>query len=405
LLLAAGIALGQAPKPEFEVASIKPAEPIQAQTAAGNLHLGTQIDGARVDIGSLPLADLISMAIRVKPYQLSGPDWMSAGRFDVMGKMPEGATKEQVPEMLQALLTDRFKLTIHRETTTRSISSTQISRIPYTDKYALIVGGSITTAGQFTMGSGTNLPVWVGGTYAAFNSPAPTVVQPPTASDFDFLAARTSLDNLSSNTLENYGTAVIATPTSNGTNYVLTATGSGLLVYNVDASYFDNSNLGFQVNVSTGQSVVINVTGAAADFTLSKGTVIVYNGVTVNANTTGGVPVLFNLPEVTTLNTSNGAINGSILAPYAIFNSPNQDVDGQIIAASVEGLAETHDQYYNGTLPSLSTATPEPATFLLFGVALIAIGPFGPGQLSPAAERRARPASDQTHQDAGNAID
>ena len=47
---------------------------------------------------------------------------------------------------------------------------------PYTDKYALIVNGSITTSGQFTMGSGINLPVWVGGTYTAFNSPAPTVV-------------------------------------------------------------------------------------------------------------------------------------------------------------------------------------------------------------------------------------
>jgi choice-of-anchor A domain-containing protein len=106
----------------------------------------------------------------------------------------------------------------------------------------MIVNGSITTGGSFTMGSGTNLPVWVGGTYTAFNSPKPTVVQPPTASDFDFLAARTSLDNLSSNTLENYGTATTVTPTSNGTNYVLTATGTGLLVYNVAASYFDNQN-------------------------------------------------------------------------------------------------------------------------------------------------------------------
>jgi len=126
--------------------------------------------------------------------------------------------------------------------------------------------------------------------------------------------------------------------------------------------------------VSSGQSVVINVTGASADFTLSKGTVVVYNGNTVNANTIGGVPVLFNLPEVTTLNTSNGEIDGSILAPCAVFNSPNQDMDGQIIVASVEGLAETHDQYYNGVPPSLNTATPEPATLFLFGGALLAMG-------------------------------
>jgi hypothetical protein len=100
--------------------------------------------------------------------------------------------------------------------------------------------------------------------------------------------------------------------------------GTGLLVYNVAASYFTSS---------------------------SKGTVVVYNGNTVTANTTGGVPVLFNLPEVTSLSTSNGSINGSI-------------------------LAETHDQYYNGLLPSL-VATPEPATFLLFGGALIAFGMIG----------------------------
>jgi choice-of-anchor A domain-containing protein len=244
---------------------------------------------------------------------------------------------------------------------------------PYTDHYAMIVNGSITTTCCFTMGSGTNLPVWVGGTYTAFNSPAPTVVQPPTASDFDFLAARTSLDNLSSNTLANYGTAVTATPTNNGTNYVLSPSGSGFFVYNVDYSYFTNQNYGFEVDVATGQSVVINVTGAPADFTLSKGTDVVYNGVPVNANTTGGVPVLFNLPEATTLNTSNGIIVGSVLAPFAAFNSPDQDVDGQLFVASVTGLAETHDQYYNGTLPSL-VSTPEPATLFLVGGALAAIG-------------------------------
>jgi choice-of-anchor A domain-containing protein len=244
---------------------------------------------------------------------------------------------------------------------------------PYTDRYAMIVNGSIATTCCFTMGSGTNLPVWVGGTYTPFNSPAPTVVQPATASDFDFYAARTTLDNLSSSTLANYSTAVTATPASNGTNYVLTPTGSGLFVYNVDYSYFTNQNLGFEVNVVSGQSVVINVTGAPANFSFSKGTVVVYNGVTANANTTGGVPVLFNLPEVTTLNTTNGALVGSVLAPFAAFNSPNQVVDGQLFVASVTGLAETHDQYYNGTLPSMASA-PEPATLFLVGGALIAIG-------------------------------
>jgi uncharacterized protein (TIGR03435 family) len=77
---------------------------------------------------------LITKAYDVKLYQISGPDWvtsmsaqMSAQRFDVLAKMPDGTTKEQVPEMLRTLLADRFKLTIHRDTKEHAV-------------YALVVG-------------------------------------------------------------------------------------------------------------------------------------------------------------------------------------------------------------------------------------------------------------------------
>jgi uncharacterized protein (TIGR03435 family) len=68
-----------------------------------------------VDIRYMSLSRLILTAYRLKPYQLSGPDWMWSQRFDIMAKLPEGASKAQVPEMLQALLAERFKLAIHRE--------------------------------------------------------------------------------------------------------------------------------------------------------------------------------------------------------------------------------------------------------------------------------------------------
>src|ERR1700681_2549902 len=102
---------GQTPAagPVFDVATVKAAGPLQAQMAAGKLHIGMSIDAARVDIGSMSLAELIPVAFAVKPYQVSGPDWMKENRFDILAKMPEGATKEQVPQMLQALLADRFK--------------------------------------------------------------------------------------------------------------------------------------------------------------------------------------------------------------------------------------------------------------------------------------------------------
>jgi uncharacterized protein (TIGR03435 family) len=51
----------------------------------------------------------------VKSYQVTAPDWIASQRFDIIAKLPEGASKEDVPKMLQALLEDRFKLALHRE--------------------------------------------------------------------------------------------------------------------------------------------------------------------------------------------------------------------------------------------------------------------------------------------------
>jgi uncharacterized protein (TIGR03435 family) len=136
LLIACGLpgsVFAQAPaaapaRPSFEVASIKAAPPIDPRKImSGQMHIGMSVDSARVDIGSLSLADLVRTAYKVKAYQITGPDWMAAQRFDVLAKMPEGAKKEQVPEMLQSLLADRFKLAVHHENKEHPV-------------YALVVG-------------------------------------------------------------------------------------------------------------------------------------------------------------------------------------------------------------------------------------------------------------------------
>ncbi len=54
-------------------------------------------------------------AYGVKTYQISGPAWLDTERFDIVAKVPQGATKDDVKLMLQNLLADRFKLTLHRE--------------------------------------------------------------------------------------------------------------------------------------------------------------------------------------------------------------------------------------------------------------------------------------------------
>jgi uncharacterized protein (TIGR03435 family) len=86
-----------------------------AAIMAGKMRIGMKIDAARVDIGMLSLSDLVRIAYKVKSYQIQGPDWMTGERFNISAKLPDGAKEEQVPEMLQTLLTERFKLTIHRQ--------------------------------------------------------------------------------------------------------------------------------------------------------------------------------------------------------------------------------------------------------------------------------------------------
>jgi uncharacterized protein (TIGR03435 family) len=132
MLLAAGALPGQTPA--FEVASIKPSEPVTpAMIASGKLHAGMKVDGKRVDIGNFGLMQLICKAYDVKPYQVSGPSWLkvvglTAQRFDIVANLPEGATKEQVPQMLQALLAERFKLAIHRDTKDQAVYAMVVAK-------------------------------------------------------------------------------------------------------------------------------------------------------------------------------------------------------------------------------------------------------------------------------------
>jgi len=109
-------AFSQSGRPSFEVASVKPAEIDPAKLLAGQQRIGASIDAARVDLRSLTLTDLIRTAYRVKMYQISGPEWMNTLRFDVVAKLPEGAKRAEIPEMLQTLLEQRFGLKLHHST-------------------------------------------------------------------------------------------------------------------------------------------------------------------------------------------------------------------------------------------------------------------------------------------------
>lgn len=139
LLLAAGLALAQTPASlSFEVASVKPAAldinklAAQAQATGQIPKIGPHVDKARAEYIFMTLKELITTAYRVKSSQISGPDWLNnnadAQRFDIVAKMPDGATVAQAPDMLQTLLAERFKLKLHRETKEHPVMALELGK-------------------------------------------------------------------------------------------------------------------------------------------------------------------------------------------------------------------------------------------------------------------------------------
>lgn len=107
--------------PVYEVASIKP-----NKSGANDTRMGYSPDGFSATESNLQM--LIMGAYGVNPNQISGaPDWLTSERYDIEAKTDSSTADEfrklngderraERQRMLQALLADRFKLTVHRET-------------------------------------------------------------------------------------------------------------------------------------------------------------------------------------------------------------------------------------------------------------------------------------------------
>jgi uncharacterized protein (TIGR03435 family) len=75
--------------------------------------VGLHFDGAVVRGVRLSLRDYLATAYRFKAILISGLDWTATERFNISTTLPEGGSRAHVPEMLQALLTDRFHAKVH----------------------------------------------------------------------------------------------------------------------------------------------------------------------------------------------------------------------------------------------------------------------------------------------------
>ncbi len=121
LSLLPALALAQTSPPRFEVASVKPLDATLVDLVRTGYRSVTITD-TRVDLKGQTLPELIGRAYNVVQDQvLNLPDAAKGIFFDVQATIPAGVPKQAVPEMLQALLAERFRLTVHQSEETRSM--------------------------------------------------------------------------------------------------------------------------------------------------------------------------------------------------------------------------------------------------------------------------------------------
>jgi uncharacterized protein (TIGR03435 family) len=104
----------------FEAATIEPVELTLAQALSGRSSV--TIDDSFATFRGQSHVQLIQRAYGVMADQiLNLPDSVRSANFDIRAKIPTGVSKDKVPEMLQALLAERFKLKVHRQEEQRKL--------------------------------------------------------------------------------------------------------------------------------------------------------------------------------------------------------------------------------------------------------------------------------------------
>jgi uncharacterized protein (TIGR03435 family) len=109
--------------PRFEIASVR--------LSAPGTVFSQRVTDTRVDLTKNPLRQVLWLAFRLEPpvqtQRLSVPYWTQDLTVDIHAIIPQGSSREQIPEMLKRLLEERFDL--------------RVSVTPrLTDAYELVVG-------------------------------------------------------------------------------------------------------------------------------------------------------------------------------------------------------------------------------------------------------------------------
>jgi uncharacterized protein (TIGR03435 family) len=140
ILLTVVSAIAQVPAdiPDFEVASVKRAGPSDQEKSAHVPAMfadkigfeggpGTK-NPERINYHGVSLKGMLARAYNMKLTQITGPGWLDTEHYVVEAIVPPGTTAAQLRLMLQKLLTERFRMTLHRETKTSTVYRMKIAK-------------------------------------------------------------------------------------------------------------------------------------------------------------------------------------------------------------------------------------------------------------------------------------
>jgi choice-of-anchor A domain-containing protein len=209
--------------------------------------------------------------------------------------------------------------------------------------------------GSIVVGGNAYIGLNQGGSSVAYGSLATNVSPLP----IDFAAEEAYLQSMSSfwGDLAPTGTTSVQPG-----EIFLTGNDPFLNVFTLSASDIVQ-DIGFHINVPDGATTLVNIAGELAQM---QNFGFYFNDLDANYDTEGLFPdtlILYNFFEATDLTIAGIEVHGSILAPWADILFDNGHIEGNLIAMSLIGTGEAHDEPFGGKLPP--RPIPEPATLIL----------------------------------------
>ena len=144
---------------------------------------------------------------------------------------------------------------------------------------------------------------------------------------------------------------------------ILTGYDPHLNIFNLSGADVINANAGsFKVNIPPGSTVLVNIDGSVS----AMQNFGFFFPAKPYPEFDWDPYILYNFYQATSLTFGAIEIHGSILAPRAGVQFSNGHIEGQLIAMSLTGTGEAHDEFFIGQIP-------EAATVLLLGAGFIGI--------------------------------